>query len=69
MRKKGKRRREEERGRGGKVGGAQRDLDHTYPELSVARATLVSCFFNKRQQPIKQHYKLFSYVGHSFNNS
>ena len=34
-------RREEERGGGGKVGGAHRDLDHTYPELSVARATLV----------------------------
>ena len=48
-RRKGKRRREEkegrgeeeERGGGVKVGGAHRDLDHTYPELSVARATLV----------------------------
>ena len=43
-RKKGKRKREEERGGGGKVGGAHRDLDHTYPELSVARATLVKIF-------------------------
>ena len=32
--------REGERG-GGKVGGPHRVLDHTYPELSVARVTLV----------------------------
>ena len=29
-------------GGGGKEGGVHRVLDHTYPELSVARATLVS---------------------------
>ena len=28
-------------GGGGKEGGVHRVLDHTYPELSVARATLV----------------------------
>ena len=41
-----KMRRERERGGeggggGGKEGGVHRVLDHTYPELSVARATLV----------------------------
>ena len=42
-----KMRRERERGGegggggGGKEGGVNRVLDHTYPELSVARATLV----------------------------
>ena len=40
-----KMRRERERGGegggGGKEGGGHRVLDHTYPELSVARATLV----------------------------
>ena len=30
-----------DRGGGGKEGGVHRVLDHTYPELSVARATLV----------------------------
>ena len=30
-----------ERGGGGKEGGVHRVLDHTYPKLSVARATLV----------------------------
>ena len=29
-------------GGGGKEGGVHRVLDHTYPELSVARATLVN---------------------------
>ena len=35
-------------GGGGKEGGVHRVLDHTYPELSVARATLVltSSFFS-----------------------
>ena len=46
--RKGKRRREEERGGGGKVGGAHRDFDHTYPEFSVARATLVFFFLFKQ---------------------
>ena len=36
------RRGREGEGGGGKGGGAHRVLDHTYPELSVARATLVS---------------------------
>ena len=31
-------------GGGGKEGGVHRVLDHTYPELSVARATLVFYF-------------------------
>ena len=35
------RRGSEGEGGGGKGGGAHRVLDHTYPELSVARATLV----------------------------
>ena len=30
-------------GGGGKEGGVHRVLDHTFPELSVARATLVYC--------------------------
>ena len=42
-----RRRREEERGGGGKVGGAHSDLDHTYPELSVSRATLVHTLKNQ----------------------
>ena len=33
---------EEKEEGGGKGGGVHRVLDHTYPELSVARATLVS---------------------------
>ena len=42
VRKRGRERGGEGRGGGGIKGGAHRVLDHTYPELSVARATLVS---------------------------
>ena len=47
-----KMRRERERGGeggggGGKEGGVHRVLDHTYPELSVARATLVHTKYGK----------------------
>ena len=48
-----KMRRERERGGeggggGGKEGGVHRVLDHTYPELSVARATLVNHHLNSK---------------------
>ena len=41
-RERGRERGGEGGGGGGKEGGVHRVLDHTYPELSVARATLVS---------------------------
>ena len=40
-RERGRERGGEGGGGGGKEGGVHRVLDHTYPELSVARATLV----------------------------
>ena len=43
-RERGRERGGEGGGGGGKEGGVHRVLDHTYPELSVARATLVDSF-------------------------
>ena len=47
-----------EEGGGGKGGGAHRVLDHTYPELSVARATLVSSHEYNLQTNLNTDLKL-----------
>ena len=45
---------------GGKGGGAHRVLDHTYLELSVARATLVTHYNHKKlRQMVTKHKQVW----------
>ena len=58
-----KMRRERERGGeggggGGKEGGVHRVLDHTYPELSVARATLVISYIDCFKKSVKRGHHI-----------